>query len=163
MIRPARPEDVESIVGLIRELAEYEDLLDQVEATPEALHKHLFGAAPACESLVATENEAASPLGYALFFPIYSTFKMRRCLFLEDLYVTPSARGKGFGRDLLAAVAGIARDRDCPRLDWNVLSWNQPAIDFYRGLGGAVLSDWWVCRAEGDALRRIAGRSDKLP
>lgn len=162
MIRPARPEDVASIVDLIRELAEYEDLLDQVEATPEALHEHLFGAAPACEALVATENDTAPLLGYALFFPIFSTFKTRRCLFLEDLYVTPGARGKGLGRELLAAVAGIARDRDCPRLDWNVLSWNQPAIDFYEGLGAAVLSDWWLCRAEGDGLRRMAAGADKI-
>ena len=112
MIRPARPEDVASIVALIRELAEYEDLLDRMEATPDALHEHLFGATPACESLVAIENDTTPLVGYALFFPTFSTFKARPCLYLEDLYVTPSARGKGFGKELLAAVAGIALTPD---------------------------------------------------
>ena len=165
MIRPARPEDVEAIIALIRELAEYENLVEQMEATPEALHEHLFGPAPAAETLVATATRepTATVLGYALFFPTFSTFKARRCLYLEDLYVTAGARGEGHGKALLAAVAGIAQDRGCPRLDWNVLSWNQPAIDFYKGLGAAVLSDWWLGRAEGDSLPRVARAADKIP
>ena len=97
MIRPARPDDVDAILALIRELAEYEELVNQMDATPEALHESLFGPAPAAESLVVTESEDDGPIvGYALFFPTFSTFKTRRCLYLEDLYVTPAARGKGY-------------------------------------------------------------------
>ena len=163
MIREARPEDVPAIVDLIRELAVYEELEAEMEATPAELHEALFGESPACEGLVLTEADDGPVVGYSLFFPIFSTFKAKRCLYLEDLYVTPSARGKGHGKALLAAVARLAVERGCPRLDWNVLSWNEPAIGFYQRLGASVLSDWWLCRAEGDALPRIASAADTIP
>jgi GNAT superfamily N-acetyltransferase len=161
MIRPARPDDVESILGLIRELAVYEELEHHMDVTADALREDLFGGSPRCEALIA-EADDGTTAGYALFFPTYSTFKTRRCLHLEDVYVTPDARGRGHGKALLATVATIARDRGCPRLDWNVLSWNQPAIDFYGELGAEVLSDWWLCRLEGDSLVRVASLADKI-
>lgn len=167
MIRPATPDDVDAILELIRELAVYERLEHQMEATPAALREDLFGLRPACHALVATaEPGTASPgsvVGYALFFASYSTFKSRACLYLEDLYVTPHYRGSGLGRGLLAAVAAEAGRRGCPRLDWSVLEWNRVAIDFYDSLGAQVMPDWRVCRLEGEALARVAGLDANIP
>jgi GNAT superfamily N-acetyltransferase len=154
MIRPAEPEDVTAIVGLIRELAEYEKLLDEMEASAESLRDHLFGKPPWCSALVA--EAAGKVVGYALFYPCYSSFKSCPALFLEDLYVTPTARGRGHGKALLQGVAAVARERGAARMDWNVLDWNQPAIDFYEGLGAKILGDWRVCRIQGQALERLA-------
>jgi GNAT superfamily N-acetyltransferase len=156
MIRPAKPADVTAIVALIRELADYERLQDEVEASPESLGEHLFGETPWCSALVACEGGAGDIIGYALFYPCYSSFKTRPSLFLEDLYVTPAARGRGHGKALLRAVAAVARERGAARMDWNVLDWNQPAIDFYEGLGAKVLGDWRLCRLQGEALDRLA-------
>ncbi len=142
------------LLTLIRELADYERLQHEVEANAASLGEHLFGESPRCSALVATE--ADNIVGYALYFPSYSTFRSSPALFLEDLYVTPAARGKGHGRALLAAVAAAARDLGAARLDWNVLAWNQPAIDFYQTLGAEVLTDWRVCRLQGEALQRVA-------
>ena len=103
-----------------------------------------------------------SVVGYALYFSTYGSFATRPCLHLEDLYVTPHARGEGHGRALLAAVAAEARRRECPRLDWCVLDWNEPAIEFYRRIGADLLADWRVCRLEGDALARVADLADKI-
>ena len=142
------------LLTLIRELADYERLQHEVEANAGALGEHLFGESPRCSALVALE--ADNIVGYALYFPSYSTFRSSPALFLEDLYVTPAARGKGHGRALLAAVAAAARDLGAARLDWNVLAWNQLAIDFYQTLGAEVLTDWRVCRLQGEALQRVA-------
>lgn len=157
MIRPAEPDDVTAIVALIRELADYERLQDEVCASPESLGEHLFGENPCCSALVACEDgDNGDIVGYALFYPCYSSFKSLPSLFLEDLYVTPSARGRGQGKALLAAVAAVATEQGAARMDWNVLDWNQPAIEFYRALGANVLGDWRLCRIDGEALERLA-------
>lgn len=156
MIRPAEPDDVPAIVDLIRKLAEYEKLLDEMEASTESLREHLFGERPWCSALVAEDEAEPRIVGYALFYPCYSSFKSCPALFLEDLYVTPAARGRGHGKALLQGVAAVARERGAARMDWNVLDWNQPAIDFYRALGAKLLGDWRVCRIDGKALDRLA-------
>lgn len=165
MIRAATPDDVPAILALIRELAEYEKLLDQVRATADGLHRDLFGDQPKCGALVAEvgDSDASSPVGFALFCENYSTFWTHACLHLEDLFVIQDYRGRGLGRDLLAAVAAEARRRECPRMDWNVLGWNRPAIDFYEELGAELLPDWRTCRLEGEALTRVAGLAAKIP
>ena len=155
-IRPATRADVPLILSFIRELAEYERLADAVVATEGALAESLFGDHPAAEVLVASLDDEA--VGFALFFHSYSTFLARRGLYLEDLFVRPAARGHGVGRALLAALARVAVERGCGRLEWSVLDWNEPAIGFYRALGAAPMDEWTVFRLTGDALRDLAGR-----
>ncbi|MCB9888937.1 MAG: GNAT family N-acetyltransferase [Planctomycetes bacterium] len=154
VVRAARPADVEAILGLIRELAQYERLEHQMHASAADLHAHLFGTPPACEALVA--EAAGRVVGYAVFLGAYSTFLTRPTLYLEDLYVTPQMRGTGLGKALLAQVAAVAVQRRCPRLDWTVLEWNRPAIEFYRRLGAELADPWRLCRLDGDALARLA-------
>ena len=156
-IRPATPPDVPTVLRFIRELAAYEREPDAVEATEPMLHEALFGAHPAAEVLIA-ERDGAS-IGFALFFHTFSTWVGKRGLWLEDLYVTPQARGSGAGAALLAALAGIALDRGCARFEWTVLDWNTPAIDFYRAKGAVAQDEWTVQRVSGAALRRLAGRN----
>jgi GNAT superfamily N-acetyltransferase len=153
-IRPAVPSDVPLILALIKELAEYERLLDDVTATPELLNKALFGARPVAEALVA--EDAGEALGFALFFHNFSTFLGRPGIYLEDLYVRPHARRRGIGRALLARLAQLARERECGRLEWSVLDWNEPAIRFYRKIGAQPMDEWTVFRVTGDALERLA-------
>lgn len=154
-LRPATPADVPVILGFIRDLAAYERLLDQVEATAERLRATLFPAqgTPAAECVLALWDQ--QPAGFALFFPTYSTFLARPGIHLEDLFVTPARRGRGIGGALLRHVAGLARARGCGRLEWNVLDWNQPAIAFYEGLGAQRLPEWQLCRLTGPALDRL--------
>ena len=154
VIRPARPGDETHIVRFIRDLARYENLEHEVDLSESRLTEHLFGDSPVCSSLL-IEHEG-TPVGFALFFTSYSTFWCKPCLFLEDIYVDPEFRGHGYGLRLLKAVAAEAIERDCPRLDWHVLDWNQLAIDFYERQGAAVMADWNTCRLDGDALRRMA-------
>lgn len=154
-LRTARPDDVPTILTLIRELADYEKLLHEVQADPEALHDHLFGDNPAIEVLIAEwDGEVA---GFALFFHNYSTFLTKTGLYLEDLYVKPAHRGRGIGKALLAELARLAVERGCGRLEWSVLNWNAPAIGFYRSLGAQAMDEWTVYRVSGDNLRRLAG------
>ena len=153
-IRAATRADVPLILSFIRGLAEYERLPDEVVATEELLEKSLFGARPDAEVLLAFEG--SEPAGFALFFHNYSTFLARRGLFLEDLFVVPERRGRGIGRRLLGALAAIAVERDCGRLEWSVLDWNEPAIRFYRSLDARAMDEWTVFRLTGDALRRVA-------
>lgn len=150
MIRCARPDDTPAIFDLIRRLAEYERLLDQFVLTPERLHEHLFGPRPFAEALVA--EEADGIVGFALFFHNYSTFLGRPGLYLEDLFVLPEHRGEGHGKALLREVARLAVERRCGRLEWSVLDWNEPSIQFYRALGAVPLDDWTVFRLTGEAL-----------
>jgi GNAT superfamily N-acetyltransferase len=157
MIRPATPADVPTIARLIRALAEYERLADKVALDEGRLREHLFGLRPYAEVLIA--EEAGAVVGFALFFPNYSTFLARPGLYLEDLFVLPEHRGKGHGKALLAALARLALERGCARLDWMVLKWNEPALRFYRALGAGPLDDWTVYRLAGDALRALAGRA----
>ncbi len=155
MIRPATPADVATILRFIRDLAAFEREPDAVDATEETLHAALFGAHPAAEAVIAEDGET---LGFALFFHNFSTWTGRRGLYLEDLYVTPAARGRGIGTALLRHLAGLALDRGCARFEWAVLDWNAPAIALYRAMGAVALDDWTVQRVTGDALSRLAGR-----
>ncbi|MDR3637101.1 MAG: GNAT family N-acetyltransferase [Isosphaeraceae bacterium] len=153
-IRPCRPDDAETLVIMIRELATYEHLEDFARAAPEALRSHLFGSRPFAEALIA-ESEG-QPAGFALFFGTYSTFRGQPGLYLEDIYVREELRGLGIGTALLSAVAKVALERGCGRLEWSVLDWNKPALDFYRGHGARPLDDWTVYRIDDEALTRLA-------
>jgi GNAT superfamily N-acetyltransferase len=153
-IRPAAPSDVDLLLGFVRELAAYERAPDAVEATPDLLARALFGERPAAEAVIAELDGA--PVGFALWFHNFSTWKGRRGLYLEDLYVSPTARGQGVGKALLNHLARIAVERGCARFEWWVLDWNQPAIDFYRAMGAVAMDEWTVQRVEGDALARLA-------
>jgi GNAT superfamily N-acetyltransferase len=154
MIRPATPVDVPAIAALIRALAEYEKLHYEVVLAEGALAKHLFGPRPFCEVLIA--EDAGKPVGFALFFPNYSTFLGRPGYYLEDLFVLEEYRGKGYGKALLTALAKLAVERGCGRLEWAVLNWNEPAIGFYNKLGAKSMTDWTVCRLQGEALTKLA-------
>lgn len=154
MIRPATVADVDHILECIRALAAYEKLSHELDLDRGALTEHLFGARPSCAALVAEQGSV--PVGFALTFTSYSTFKTRPCLHLEDLFVFPEHRGRGHGDALLRAVAAEAEAMGAARLTWNVLDWNEPAIGFYRRLGAEVLPDWRTCRVEGEAIARLA-------
>ena len=153
-IDPAVEADVPVILALIRDLAEYEKLSDQVTATEADIARSLFGDPPRAETVIARLDGDA--IGFALFFHNYSTFLGRPGLYLEDLYVRPAFRGRGFGRRLLVHLARIAVDRGCGRFEWSVLDWNAPAITAYRRAGAVPLDDWTVYRLTGDALKRLA-------
>jgi len=155
-IRPATPADVPLILRLVRELAEFEREPDAVQATEPMLDAALFGERPAAEAVIAEiEGE---PVGFALFFQNFSTWTGRPGIYLEDLYVTPAARGVGVGTALLRHLAGLALDRGCGRFEWAVLDWNTPAVDFYRAMGAEAMTEWTVQRVSGDALAALAGR-----
>jgi len=153
-IRPACVEDVPVILGLIRELATYERAPDEVTATEERLVDVLFGEKPAAEVLLAFEGK--SPVGFAVFFHNFSTWLGRPGLYLEDLFVKPDKRGKGYGRALLVDLAKVARDRGCGRMEWAVLDWNDPAIQFYHKLGAKPMNEWTVFRLTRDGIARLA-------
>jgi GNAT superfamily N-acetyltransferase len=154
LIRPAEEADVPLILGFIRELADFEKLADRVSATEDGLRRTLFGPRPAAEVLLAELR--GKPVGFAVFFQSYSTFLGQAGIYLEDLYVRPDARGQGVGRALLARVAKVARDRDCGKLEWSVLDWNERAIQFYRSLDAQPLDDWTVYRLPAEAIARLA-------
>lgn len=154
VLRAATPADVPTILRFVRELAEYEREPDAVKATEADLQRVLFGARPYAEAIIA--EEGANPLGFAIFFHNFSTWEGKLGVYLEDLYVTPDARGKGVGKALLARLAAIAVERDCARLEWAVLDWNAPAIGFYRSLGAVSMDEWTVNRVTGDALKKLA-------
>ena len=152
-ITEATAADVPLILELIRGLADYERLSDQVTATEDKLRDTLFGTRPAADVLLARVGGECA--GFALFFPNYSTFLAKPGVFLEDLYVKPEWRGKGIGKALLLRVARIARERGCGRFEWEVLDWNEPAIGFYRSLGAVPLDEWTKFRITGEALERL--------
>ena len=156
-IRPARPDDAPTIANLIRDLAVYEKLEDQARATAADLARHLFGDRPVAEVLVA--ELAGEPVGYALYFATFSTFRGQPGLFLEDLFVRPEHRGQGIGKALLAAVARIAVERGCGRLEWSVLDWNAPSIEFYRSQGAVPMDEWTIFRVADLALLELAGKN----
>ena len=157
-IRPAQPSDVGDIFDMIFELAVFEKLEHLVVATEEALHDGLFGAHPACEAIVGVEN--GEVVTFALFFHNFSTFLTRKGLYLEDLYVRQTQRGKGYGRQMLVALARIAQERGCGRFEWSVLDWNENAINFYKGVGADVMPEWRICRVAGEALTALAGQAN---
>ena len=157
VLRPARPDDVPAILGLIRALAEYERLAHEVEADEATLAATLFGERPAAEVVMADVDGATA--GFALFFHNYSTFLARPGLYLEDLFVQPAYRGLGVGERLMRHLARLALERGCGRFEWSVLDWNAPAIGFYRRLGAVGMDGWTTQRVTGEALRRLAGEA----
>ncbi len=159
IIRPATEHDIPTILGFIRALAEYEHLAHEVVATEDSLRRTLFGARAYAEVVFACVND--EPLGFALFFHNYSTFLGKAGIYLEDLFVHPQARGRGLGKRLLTWLAQTAVARDCGRLEWAVLDWNQPSIDFYKSLGAVHKHEWQIFRLTGQALTALAdqGRS----
>lgn len=153
-IRFAVPGDAGLILEFIRQLADYEKLTHKLEATERDLHNALFGPQPAAETILAFLGEEA--VAFALFFQNFSTFRGRAGLYLEDLFVVPGARGLGVGRTLLACLARIARERGCARMEWSVLDWNTPAMDFYRTLGAESMDDWVAFRLAEEDLEALA-------
>ncbi len=158
-IAPATEQDIATILRMIRGIAEYERLSGEVAATEERLRQSLFGPKPAAEVVIAYAG--AEPVGFAVFFPSYSTFLAQPGIYLEDIFVLPEWRGRGAGRRLLAHVARLAVDRGCGRLDWLVLDWNEDAMAFYRHFGAAAIDDWVPFRLTGDALARLAGSAEE--
>ena len=153
-IRAALPGDVPVLLELFVELAEYEDLTDELHATVEQLTEALFGARPAAEALIAERAEQV--VGYALFFPTFSSFLASRGIWLEDLFVRPEHRGLGVGKALLAAVADRVVESGGGRLEWAALDWNEPALGFYRALGAKTMAEWITHRLDGEALSALA-------
>ena len=156
-IRSANPDDVAAIFELIKALAEYEKLSHQLTGNVDSLRQDLFGNNPCVEAIVAeTENVV---VGFALFFPNYSTFLTKPGIYLEDLFVLPEYRKMGIGKAMLIHLGKLAIARDAGRLEWSVLDWNQNAIDFYEKMGAKVLPDWRICRVTGDALSNLAAKA----
>ncbi|MDP2715840.1 GNAT family N-acetyltransferase [Rheinheimera sp.] len=153
-LRLATEQDIPTILAFIQGLAEYEKLADQVVATEDKLRASLFGAKPYAEVVIAEYQH--QPAGFALFFHNYSTFLAKPGIYLEDLFVLPSHRGRGLGKLLLSYLAKLAVERDCGRLEWSVLDWNQPAIDFYQAQGATMLHDWRINRVTGPQLQQLA-------
>ena len=153
-IRPAAESDVPLILHFIRELARYERLLHEVVATEESLRESLFGERPAAE--VALGYQGEEPAAFALYFHNFSTFVGRPGIYLEDLYVKPEFRGRGLGRAMLRHLARLAKERNCGRLEWSVLDWNEPAVRFYKSLGAVAMDEWTIYRVTGAALESLA-------
>ncbi|MBI3659036.1 GNAT family N-acetyltransferase [Candidatus Acetothermia bacterium] len=156
-LRFAESSDVSLILSLIRELAEYEKLLHEVVATEEILRETLFGSRRVAEVILGFYKQ--KPVSFAIFFHNYSTFLGQPGLYLEDLFVKPEMRGKGFGKALLSYLAKLAKERGCGRFEWWVLDWNEPAIGFYKKLGAVPMNDWTVYRVTGEALDKLAAES----
>ena len=162
-LRPAQPADLPAIVGLITELAEFEQLSHMLRLTPESLAPHLFGDRPVVECVLAEVGGGqgaggviARVVGFALFFTNFSTFLSKPGLYLEDLYVQPAFRGAGIGKALLSHLGALAVARDCGRFEWSVLDWNANAIRFYEKMGAVVLPEWRICRVAGSTLQGFA-------
>jgi GNAT superfamily N-acetyltransferase len=156
-VRTAAHADVPLLLELFRDLASYEHIEHELEATPELLARALFGERPVAEALIAMRGRDAA--GYALYFSTFSSFRCREGVWLEDLFVRPAHRRAGVGRALLAAVAARVRAHEGARLEWSALDWNELALSFYRGLGARTMGRWITHRLDGDALERLAGRS----
>jgi GNAT superfamily N-acetyltransferase len=154
LLRPAEPRDLPAIVGLIGELAEFENLTSLLRVTPESLEPHLFGPKPVAECLVGEVD--GELVAFALYFTNFSTFLGKPGLYLEDLYVKPAHRGSGMGQALFLRLARLAAERECGRFEWSVLDWNVNAIRFYEKMGATLLPDWRICRLTGDALHKLA-------
>jgi len=152
-LRAAEERDVAAIVGLIRELAEFEKLTHLLQVTPEKLRPQLFGPRPVVEALVAQRDGVV--VAFALFFTNFSTFLSKPGLYLEDLYVQPAQRGLGIGKALLTRLAQIAVERDYGRFEWSVLDWNEHAIRFYKSMGANVMTEWQICRVTGPELAQL--------
>jgi GNAT superfamily N-acetyltransferase len=158
-IRAAEPRDAAEILRLIRALAEYEKLADMAVGTEARLQESLFGARPAAEAMIAERGGRA--VGFALYFTTFSTFLCRPGLYLEDLFVEPEHRGAGIGKALLARLAALAMERDCGRLEWRVLDWNEPSIRFYESLGAKLMPEWQLVRMTAEGFGRLATAKSK--
>ena len=156
-LRGAEPRDLDAIVGLIGELAAFEQLTHLLEVTPDKLAPHLFGERPVAECVVG--EVGGEIVAFALFFTNFSTFLARPGLYLEDLYVRPAHRGSGLGKALLQHLGRLAAERGCGRFEWSVLDWNANAIAFYEGLGATVMPDWRICRISGERLARFGAKA----
>lgn len=156
ILRPATLEDIPVLFQLIQALAEYEKLSHEVSGSAENLKQHLFGNPSYIEAILAEVEGKA--VGFALFFHNYSTFLTQPGIYLEDLFVLPEYRRQGIGKALITHVAELAVSRGCGRLEWSVLDWNQPAIDFYEKIGAKILSDWRICRVTGASLAALGNR-----
>ncbi len=154
VLRPAQPADTKAIFELIKALAEYEKLSHAVVGSAEALQAHLFGSRPYVEAIIAESGGKA--VGFALYFYNYSTFLTQPGIYLEDLFVLPEYRRQGIGKAIFKYLAQLAIERDCGRLEWSVLDWNEPAIAFYRQMGAKILEDWRICRLADTALTQLA-------
>ncbi|HCV14980.1 MAG TPA: GNAT family N-acetyltransferase [Rikenellaceae bacterium] len=155
VIRGANSSDINLIFDFICDLADYEKLRHDVTATPEILHESIFVKKQA-EVLIAELD--GLPVGFALYFHNFSTFKGKACLYLEDIFIKPQYRGKGFGKAIFNRLAQIAVERGCDRFDWAVLDWNEPSINFYKSLGAFPMDEWTVFRLTGDALKSVANK-----
>jgi GNAT superfamily N-acetyltransferase len=158
-VRPVRPDDVPTLVALVRELADYERALDEVRLTEEQLHERLFGEAPALFGHVAVADDRGNDgevVGMALWFLNFSTWRGTHGIYLEDLYVRPEHRGSGLGRELLRTLAEVCVQRGYGRLEWSVLDWNTPSIEFYKAAGAVPMDEWTVFRLTDDALTAFA-------
>lgn len=154
VIRPAAPEDMELLAGMVRELAIYEKMEEHAKATAEDFRRHLFGPRPSAEAAIAELED--EPIGFALWFISFSTFRGQPGIYLEDLFVRPRYRGRGVGKAILSMLARLAVERDYGRLEWSVLNWNEPAIGFYRTIGANPNDEWTVYRLADGPLRRLA-------
>ena len=161
LIRPATPADVPTMLRFIRELAAFEREPDAVVATEADLLRDGFGPTPRFNAIIA--DHEGQPAGFALYFRSYSTWLGHHGIRLEDLYVTPAMRGQGIGKALLARLARIAVDEGCPRLEWDVLAWNQSAIDVYEAIGAGTQTEWRIMRLAGYALKALAANGSSLP
>lgn len=159
-VRPASPNDLPLIASLIRALAEYEKLAHEVRFDEAVLARNLFGERPHAEVVIGEVD--GEPKSFALFFHNFSTFEGKPGIYLEDLFVQPEARGRGLGKALLAYLASLAIERDCARLEWWVLDWNTPSIEFYKALGAKLMDEWTVMRVDGPALAELAGAAPKV-
>jgi len=155
-IKPATINDAQTIVDLIKAIAEYEKLSDQVQATPETIIEYLFSEKSYAECIIAFENN--EPIGFALFFHNFSTFVSKPGIYLEDLFVLESHRGKGYGKKLLLQVIALAKQRNCGRVDWSVLNWNKPAIDFYESLGATAMNEWTTYRLNEETISKLLNK-----
>lgn len=161
ILRSTTPQDLPTLFHLIKGLAEYEKLSHAVTGNIVDLESHLFGDRIYAEAILAELDGKA--VGFALFFPNYSTFLTKPGIYLEDLFVLPEYRHQGIGKALLSHVAKLAVERDCGRLEWSVLDWNEPAIGFYQSMGADVLPDWRICRVTGENLSELADKNSRSP
>lgn len=152
-IKPATINDAQTIVDLIKAIAEYEKLSDQVQSTTETIIEHLFSQKSYAECIIAFENN--EPIGFALFFHNFSTFVSKPGIYLEDLFVLESHRGKGYGKKLLLQVIALAKQRNCGRVEWCVLNWNKPAIDFYESIGATAMNEWTTYRLNEETINKL--------
>ena len=154
VIRPVTPEDMEVLANLVRELAVYEKMEQHARGTPDDFRRNLFGPRPSAEAVLV--ELSGEPVGFALWFTTFSTFRGQPSLYLEDVFVRPAYRGRGIGKALLAMLARLVTERGCGKLEWSVLNWNEPALGFYRSLGARPMDEWTVYRLDGEPLHRLA-------